>query len=128
MTLQDGVTEYALNVANSVTSLTVTPRPLHPSATVTVDGSSAATPVALEYGDNVVSVVVTAVDGTTTKTYTLTVTRALPAPPGRPGTLVVVPGHESATLKWFAPGVGGGVLRDAGERQRRQRRGHEHRR
>ena len=106
VTLQDGVTEYALGVANSVTSLTVTPRPLHPSATVTVDGSSAATPVALDYGDNAVSVVVTAVDGTTTKTYTLTVTRALPPAPGRPGTMVVAPGHESATLKWFAPGSG----------------------
>ena len=106
VTLKDGVTEYALGVANSVTSLTVTPRPLHPSATVTVDGNSAATPVALDYGANVISVVVTAVDGTTTKTYTLTVTRALPAAPGRPGTMVVAPGHESATLKWFAPGSG----------------------
>ena len=104
--LQDGLTEYALKVANSVTSLTVTPRPLHPSATVTVDGSSADTPVALEYGANAISVVVTAVDGTTTKTYTLTVTRALPAAPGRPATLVVAPGHEAATLKWFAPGSG----------------------
>ena len=104
--LKDGLTEYALKVANSVTSLTVTPRPLHPSATVTVDGSSADTPVALEYGANAISVVVTAVDGTTTKTYTLTVTRALPAAPGRPATMVVAPGHESATLKWFAPGSG----------------------
>ena len=104
--LKDGVTEYALKVANSVTGLTVTPRPLHPSATATVDGNSADTPVALEYGDNVVSVVVTAVDGTTTKTYTLTVTRALPDAPGRPGTMVVAPGHESATFKWYAPGPG----------------------
>ncbi len=104
--LKDGVTDYAMNVANSVSSLTVTPRPTHPSATVTVDGGSADTPVALDYGENAISVVVTAVDGATTKTYTLTVTRALPNAPGRPGTMVVAPGHEAATFKWFAPGPG----------------------
>ena len=104
--LKDGVSDYAMNVANSVSSLTVTPRPLHPSATVTVDGNSADTPVALEYGANVVSVVVTAVDGVTTKTYTLTVTRALPDAPGRPATMVVAPGHGAATFKWYAPGPG----------------------
>ena len=99
--LKDGKTEYALNVANAVSSLTVTPRPLHPSATVTVDGNSADTPVALDHGENVISVVVTAVDGTTTKTYTLTVTRALPNAPGRPGTWGVDLGVGSATLKWY---------------------------
>ena len=99
--LKDAKTEYALNVANSVSSLTVTPRPMHPSATVTVDGNSADTPVALDHGENVISVVVTAVDGTTTKTYTLTVTRALPDAPGRPGTWGVDLGVGSATLKWY---------------------------
>ena len=99
--LKDAKTEYALNVANSVSSLTVTPRPMHPSATVTVDGNSADTPVALDYGENVISVVVTAVDGTTTETYTLTVTRALPNAPGRPGTWGVDLAVGSATLKWY---------------------------
>ncbi len=99
--LKDAKTEYAMNVANSVGGLTVTPRPMHPSATVTVDGASADTPVALDYGENVVSVVVTAVDGAATKTYTLTVTRALPDAPGRPGTWGVDLGVGSATLKWY---------------------------
>ena len=104
--LKDAKTEYALNVANSVSSLTVTPRPMHPSATVTVDGNSADTPVALDHGENVVSVVVTAVDGTTTETYTLTVTRALPNAPGRPGTWGVDLAVGSATLKWYSVRTG----------------------
>ncbi|WP_419847545.1 cadherin-like beta sandwich domain-containing protein [Candidatus Poriferisocius sp.] len=106
--LKDGVTEYALKVANSVSSLTVTPRTLHPSATATVDGGSADTPVALDYGDNAVSVVVTAVDGTTTKTYTLTVTRALPDAPTGTGTWGVDLDMGSATLKWSSAPTGVG--------------------
>ncbi len=104
--LKDAKTEYAMNVANSVASLTVTPRPMHPSATVTVDGDSADTPVALDYGENAISVVVTAVDGATTKTYTLTVTRALPDAPGRPGTWGVDLAVGSATLKWYSVPTG----------------------
>jgi len=70
-------TDYTANVSFSVTSVTVTPTVADPTATVTVNGSSNLTnPISLNVGDNTITVLVTAQDGTTTKTYTVTVTRA----------------------------------------------------
>jgi len=70
-------TDYTANVSFSVTSVTVTPTVADPTATVTVNGSSNLTnPISLNVGDNTIAVLVTAEDGTTTKTYTITVTRA----------------------------------------------------
>ncbi|OPX86442.1 MAG: Cadherin-like beta sandwich domain protein [Pelotomaculum sp. PtaB.Bin104] len=67
---------YTASVGNSVTSITVTPATSDSNATVTVNGTSAATPVELNVGDNAITVSVTSQDGTTTSTYTITVTRA----------------------------------------------------
>ncbi|RAV17912.1 cadherin-like beta sandwich domain-containing protein, partial [Paenibacillus contaminans] len=67
---------YTANVDHEIDSLTVTPTVEYPQATVTVNGNPASDPVNLNVGDNAISVVVTAEDGTTKKTYTITVTRA----------------------------------------------------
>jgi hypothetical protein len=64
-------TNYTVNVSNDVTSIDVTGTANHAAATVTgnVTGKT------LEVGDNVVNIVVTAEDETTTKTYTVTIHR-----------------------------------------------------
>ncbi len=77
-------TTYTQSVGNEVSSLTVTPTVADATATVKVNGStvasgSASSPIALAVGENVITTIVTAEDGTTTKTYTVTVTRAASA-------------------------------------------------
>ncbi len=67
-------------MANSVTSLTVTPTVADSTATLTVNGTpvasgSASGAIALNVGANTITTVVTAQDATT-KTYTVVVTRA----------------------------------------------------
>jgi hypothetical protein len=79
-----GTISYTQSVANSVSSITVTPTVNQANATVTVNGTAVATGVAsgsinLNVGANTITTVVTAQDGTTTKTYTTTVTRAAAA-------------------------------------------------
>ena len=66
---------YAVKVPPTVDSVIITPTASAPGATVTVAGASPSTPVELDYGENVIEVVVTAADGNTTKTYVITVTR-----------------------------------------------------
>ena len=70
---------YTATVVNGVTETTVTATPTHPDATVAFkDGADNAltNPVTLAVGATVIKAVVTAQDGTTTKTYMVTVTRA----------------------------------------------------
>ena len=86
-TFASGTDAYAVSVGNGVASVTVTPTVTDTgTATVTV-GKSGETPVAvasgqasgaiaLTVGDNIISIEVTAEDGTSEQTYTLTVTRA----------------------------------------------------
>lgn len=79
-----GTISYTGPVANSVTSLTVTPTVEQGNATVTVNGTAvtsgaASGSISLSVGSNVISTVVTAQDGATTKSYTVTVTRSLSA-------------------------------------------------
>jgi hypothetical protein len=83
---------YTAAVTNATTSITLTPTTLDATATVKVNGTTVASgsatgALALSVGDNVITTVVTAQDGTTTQTYTLTVTRAA----GSTGSLVIVP-------------------------------------
>ena len=76
-----GRTSYTAQVANSVTQTTVTPTANHPGATYEIrqDGvADADGTVALAVGSNVITVEVTAQDRSTTRTYTVTVTRAAP--------------------------------------------------
>lgn len=74
-------TSYSVSVPFLTTSITLTPTPADANATVRVNGTTPATLVALSVGANAFPVVVTAQDGTTTKTYTVTVTRGANQPP-----------------------------------------------
>ena len=77
-----GTTTYTANVYRSVSETTVTPTVNHSSATyvIKLDGTEDADgTVSLAVGDNVITVEVTAEDGST-QTYTVTVTRAVNTP------------------------------------------------
>ena len=69
-------TSYTASVGNDVSSVTVTATASHSSATMAQDPDN---PVRLDVGATPITVTVTAGDGTTTKAYTVTVTRS---PPG----------------------------------------------
>lgn len=73
------VTSYTAAVANSVSTLNVTPTVAAGNLAITVNGtavaSGSAQEVSLNVGSNTITVVVTG-EGDSTKTYTLTVTRA----------------------------------------------------
>lgn len=80
-------TSYSASVPNSTSSITVTPTKSHVAASIqvrmnggsfsSVTSGSASGALALNTGTNLVDVRVTAEDGTTTKTYTISVTRRL---------------------------------------------------
>ena len=95
LTVNDGTTDhtidltampYTLNVGNAVTTVTLTATPAHTGASVsavTLGGSAIAdtvftdgitVPSLVEGGANVIVVTVTAEDGTTMQTYTVTIT------------------------------------------------------
>lgn len=76
---------YSLSVPNSTASTTVTATAQGPGATITVNGTSIGSGVpsgalGLNVGANTFTVLVRAQDGVTTKLYTVSVTRAAPAP------------------------------------------------
>ena len=84
----DPATSYDVNVANGVDETTVTPTTNDDGATyaIKLGGAAAADgKISLAVGSNVITVEVTAADGNTIKTYTVTVTRA--APPSTDATL-----------------------------------------
>ena len=76
------ITGYAVNVPNAVSSVLFQVAVADPSASLTVDGTTpstnlyGSTTVTLDVGSNSVPIVVTAADGETRKTYTVTVVRA----------------------------------------------------
>ena len=72
---------YTASVANSVASISITPTTSFTGATITVKDTAVASgaasdPIALSVGPNLITTVVTAENGTTTRSYTLTITRA----------------------------------------------------
>jgi hypothetical protein len=83
-------TAYTAAVANTVTSITVSPTVADATATIqvkvnsgsfaTVTSGNASSGLSLNDGDNVITVRVTAQDGTTVKDYTITVTKAATLP------------------------------------------------
>ncbi|NEU07291.1 hypothetical protein GZH53_03100, partial [Flavihumibacter sp. R14] len=85
-------TSYTASVSNAASTITVTPTTTEPNASITVNGltvinGNASGAIALNVGANTITTVVTAENGTTTQTYTLTVTRDLVAdttPPAAP--------------------------------------------
>jgi hypothetical protein len=86
-TFASGTIAYTASVSNATTSITVSPTQLNANATIqarvngggyaTVTSGSASGSLALNAGSNTVDVKVTAQDGATIKTYTITVTRGL---------------------------------------------------
>lgn len=96
-----GKTSYTANVPNTTTSMTVRPTVAQADATVKVNGVAVASGAAsgamtLAVGPNIIRTVVTAENGTTTKTYTLTVTRAPSS----------VPDSTNADLASLVPSTG----------------------
>lgn len=82
---------YTVDVNNATASITVTPTTSSVYATIKVNNAAVASgaasaAIALNVGANPISIVVTAQDGTTTKSYTITVTRQA-APPSTDATL-----------------------------------------
>ena len=74
------ITSYTNLVIKYADSTTATPTAAHEGSTITVNGepvdsSSESSRIALAVGENTVNIVVTAEDGVTTKTYTVTVIR-----------------------------------------------------
>ena len=89
LTFDPAVTGYTAAVANTVTETTVTPTANDDGATSVVKLGGVADAdgtVPLSVGGNVITIEVTAEDGNTARTYTITVTRAAAAaaPPGTP--------------------------------------------
>ena len=73
-TFSAGTTNYTLTVPNTTTSTTVTPTVADATATVKVNGQTvtsgtASSSISLNVGSNTINTVVTAQDGTTTKTW-----------------------------------------------------------
>jgi len=76
-----GTINYTANVTYATSSFTITPTSHDPTATVKVNGTTvtsgtASASLPLAAGPTAITVAVTAQDGTTIKTYTVTVTRA----------------------------------------------------
>ena len=64
------ITYYTVSVPNETTSIMIDATPANPNATVSGAGSRS-----LSIGENNINIIVTAQDGVTTKTYTVSVTR-----------------------------------------------------
>jgi Domain of unknown function (DUF2341)/Cadherin-like beta sandwich domain/Divergent InlB B-repeat domain len=94
-----GTTGYTDNVANSITSVTVTPTASQAGAAITVNGiavtsGTASGAINLNIGSNPITIIVTAPDGTTKDTYTVTVNEA--ASSAAQITAYSLPGQTSA--------------------------------
>jgi gliding motility-associated-like protein len=79
-----GTISYSATADINVSTIRLTPTATSANATVTVKGVSvtsgnASGNISLVYGANAIPVVVTAQDGSTSKTYTITVTRPIPS-------------------------------------------------
>jgi len=76
-------TSYTANVANSNSSTTTSAVSSDDFATISINDVEGSTKlIALNVGSNVITVEVTAEDGVTTKTYTITINRAASSPSG----------------------------------------------
>ncbi|MGI8820780.1 MAG: beta strand repeat-containing protein [Chthoniobacterales bacterium] len=99
---------YTVSVPFSISSISVTPTAADAGATITVNGTPVASGTAsgaipLVVGPNTITIVVTAADNVTTKTYTITVTRG-------PANVTVNPGGGGfATLKEAFDAINAGI-------------------
>ncbi|WP_342533716.1 InlB B-repeat-containing protein [Lysinibacillus sp. FSL K6-0057] len=78
----DSTVNYQVNVAYNVENIDITPTTANSSAILKLNGTSIASgqlrTIPLNVGSNTITIAVTAENGVATKTYTLTVIRALP--------------------------------------------------
>ncbi|RNB81067.1 hypothetical protein EDM59_23050 [Brevibacillus nitrificans] len=82
-------TNYTTSVPNSVSKLTITPTASDSNASVNINGvlvvnGTTSAPIALKVGSNPITVLVTAEDDETTKTYTIDVKRGSAPTPSTP--------------------------------------------
>ena len=80
-TFVSATASYTASVTNSVSLITVTPTASNSGATIKINGltvssGNASSALSLNIGSNTLTIIVTAADGVTTKTYTTTVVRA----------------------------------------------------
>jgi hypothetical protein len=110
-TFASSTTTYTANVTNVTNSITVVPALTTVTASVTVNGTTVASGTAsafipLVVGTNTITTVVTAQDGVTMKTYTVTVTRAPSAVSTLSGLVlssgILSPSFASATITYTA--------------------------
>ncbi len=105
-------TTYTASVVNAIASVTVTPTAQNANAAITVNGvavapGTASGPVALAEGAiTTITTVVTSEDGTATRTYSITITRA-PSPDASLSNLVtssgtLTPAFAAGTLNYTA--------------------------
>ena len=104
-------TSYNSSVSNDTDSVTVTPTVSDSSATVTVNGTAvnsgeASAAVTLSTGDNDIAIIVTAEDGESIKTYTVTVERRAGADTTAP--VITLNGDDPMTVAY------GSVFTDPG--------------
>jgi len=99
---------YTVDVPNATDSIVITPKPIDPAAKVemivdgvTIDPSS---PIDLKVGENVVTVVVTAEDGTQ-ETYTVIVNRADAVPQAIVPTNIITPNGDGKNDYWIIDGL-----------------------
>jgi len=77
-----GVTAYLRNLVNGVQAVTIVPTTNDPNATILINGTTSlasgatSNPLPVSVGTNTITIKVTAQDGVTTETYTLTLVRA----------------------------------------------------
>ncbi|RKR81454.1 gliding motility-associated-like protein [Mucilaginibacter gracilis] len=102
-TFATGTFSYTTSVANSVSNVTVIPT-ADPTATVLVNGLPATNggpfSVDLSVGNNTITVLVTAQDGTTKLTYTITLYRAVP-PDAVFATNILTPNGDGKNDNWI---------------------------
>jgi gliding motility-associated-like protein len=76
--------DYTASAPNTTATIALEPVTADPTATVKVNGTAVASgtvsnPISLSVGSNTITTVVTAQDGVTTKSYVITVTKAMPS-------------------------------------------------
>ncbi|NRY61720.1 X2-like carbohydrate binding domain-containing protein [Clostridium beijerinckii] len=103
---------YTASVENGITNIKVTPTTGDSHAVLKVNGNTVISGntsdnIPLNVGSNIINVIVTAQDGTTTTSYTVTVIRAATIP-GAPMITSVVPGNGRADIYFTAPTSNGG--------------------
>lgn len=99
---------YEVDVPNETDSIVITPKTIDPDATVvmTVDGKviDPTSPIDLKVGDNEVTIVVTAPDGTT-DTYIVIVNRADAVLQPIVPTNIITPNGDGKNDNWIVPGL-----------------------